>query len=68
MALAPMTAHAARDEESPMWFHNFTLSLFPNLPFSLLFPHLALFYRYLDGNQFTQVPVELSNYKHLTLM
>uniref|UniRef100_A0A8B9LKR6 Slit homolog 1 protein n=1 Tax=Astyanax mexicanus TaxID=7994 RepID=A0A8B9LKR6_ASTMX len=23
---------------------------------------------YLDGNQFTQVPVELSNYKHLTLM
>lgn len=24
--------------------------------------------RYLDGNQFTQVPKELSNYKHLTLM
>lgn len=23
---------------------------------------------YLDGNQFTQVPLELSNYKHLTLM
>ena len=29
---------------------------------------LCLSLRYLDGNHFTQVPVELSSYKHLTLM
>lgn len=55
-------------------------SLFSNHPFYVL--HISFFSfpmclfsfpsclsrRYLDGNHFTQVPVELSNYKHLTLM
>lgn len=31
-------------------------------------PCYVLVFRYLDGNQFTLVPKELSNYKHLTLM
>lgn len=79
MAAAVMTAHAGY-EEFPTWLTlhflpSHFLPLFTNPP--PYYPRVPSFFvshavfltlRYLDGNHFTQVPVELSNYKHLTLM